>query len=77
MRNLYQVKDCVYQMMENVQEIYRGKSGQISESRRLEADHLFATGKADKALLMYTHSIIRAPNAGISVLLKEAPAPQE
>ena len=58
------MKDQVYQMMDNVQEIFRAKSARMSNSRRLEAEHLHKIGKIDKALTMYTQSIIRAPAAG-------------
>lgn len=51
-------------MMGNVQEVYRGKSAKMSQQRRLEADRLYQDGKTDKALLMYTQSVVKAPTAG-------------
>lgn len=53
------------QTLENVQEIYRGKSARLSQQRRQEAEQLYKTKKSlDKSLLMYTQSVIRAPVAG-------------
>lgn len=51
-------------MAENVREVYRGKSATVSKQRRLEAERLYEMGKTDKALLMFTQSVVKAPSAG-------------
>lgn len=50
-------------MMDNVQEIFRTKSAAMSRLRRQEAEHLHKAGKIDKALLLFTQSVVRAPIA--------------
>lgn len=59
------IKDQVYQMMDNVQEIFRTKSAAMSRLRRQEAEHLHKAGKIDKALLLFTQSVVRAPIANV------------
>lgn len=63
-RVLLQVRSHVVQMSNNVQEIYRGKTAHMSKQQRDEAEHLRKKEKLDKALLLYTQSIIKAPTTG-------------
>lgn len=58
------MKDLVRHMMDNVCQVYRGKSATVSKQRRLEAEHLYSNGEPDRALLMFTQSVVKAPSAG-------------
>lgn len=56
-------------MMNNVQEVYRGKSAKLAKYKRVEADQLYAKGNFERALMLYTQSVIRAPVAGMYLQL--------
>ncbi|XP_065226912.1 SET and MYND domain-containing protein 4-like [Planococcus citri] len=57
------VRNEMLQTLENIQEVYRGKSARLAMQRRQEAEHFFKRGNLEKALLLYTQSVIRAPAA--------------
>lgn len=48
----------------NVQEIYRRKSAEVSEVKRLEAEKAFKEGDLQRALLLFSQSVLRAPRVG-------------
>lgn len=45
----------------NVQELYRKKSGKAAMEARLEGDKALKTGDFKKAVMLYSQSIIKAP----------------
>ncbi|KAJ8956664.1 hypothetical protein NQ318_014018 [Aromia moschata] len=67
--NYERTKQPVTEVLSNVQEIYRRKNLDVSESKRLEAENLFKAGDAKKALLYYSQSVLRAPKTGPSLSL--------
>lgn len=58
------IRNYVLETLDNVQEVFRGKSTRLSQQRRQEAEHLYGNKKLEKSLLLYTQSVIRAPVAG-------------
>ncbi|XP_046669354.1 SET and MYND domain-containing protein 4-like [Homalodisca vitripennis] len=59
---LYEV---VHGVLHNVQEMFRGKAAQLSQLRRVDGDKAARGGKYERALLLFTQSIIRAPGPGV------------
>ncbi|XP_050298897.1 SET and MYND domain-containing protein 4 [Anthonomus grandis grandis] len=64
-RCIYQsneIKDHVQNFLSNVKEVYRPKDAEFSQKRRLEADELMAQNDFKHALMLYSQSVLRAPN---------------
>ncbi|XP_018566121.1 SET and MYND domain-containing protein 4-like isoform X2 [Anoplophora glabripennis] len=60
-------------VLSNVQEIYRRKSAEVSEAKRLEAEKATKEGDLQKALLLYSQSVLRAPKTGLYTKMEASP----
>ncbi|KAF2893355.1 hypothetical protein ILUMI_12818 [Ignelater luminosus] len=58
------VKDAICETLLHVQEIYRKKSAEVSQKRRLQAEELLQKKEYAKALILGSQSILRAPPTG-------------
>lgn len=58
------VKDIVADTLAKVQPLFRDKDAEISRRRRLEGYQLAAVGEHDKALLLFSQAVLRAPQPG-------------
>ncbi|XP_024867272.1 SET and MYND domain-containing protein 4 isoform X1 [Temnothorax curvispinosus] len=58
------VKDVVADTLAKVKPLFRDKDAEISRRRRLEGYQLGAVGEHDKALLLFSQAVLRAPQPG-------------
>ncbi|KYN10733.1 SET and MYND domain-containing protein 4 [Trachymyrmex cornetzi] len=58
------VKDVVTDTLAKVKLLFRDKDAEISKRRRLEGYQLAAVGEHDKALLLFSQAVLRAPQPG-------------
>ncbi|XP_011685059.1 PREDICTED: SET and MYND domain-containing protein 4-like [Wasmannia auropunctata] len=58
------VKDVVADTLAKVKPLYRDKDAEISRRRRLEGYQLAAVGEHDRALLLLSQAVLRAPQPG-------------
>ncbi|KAI4457273.1 set and mynd domain-containing protein 4 [Holotrichia oblita] len=58
------LKTVVFDTLSRVQEIYRQKSADVSQSRRRLAEQALKNGEIQKALILYSQSILRSPPTG-------------
>lgn len=58
------VKDVVADTLAKVKLLFRDKDAEISRRRRLEGYQLAAVGEYDKALLLFSQAVLRAPLPG-------------
>lgn len=58
------VKDVVADTLAKVKPLFRDKDAEISRHRRLEGYQLAAVGEHDKALLLFSQAVLRAPQPG-------------
>lgn len=58
------VKDIVADTLAKVKPLFRDKDAEISRRRRLEGYQLAAIGEHDKALLLFSQAVLRAPQPG-------------
>ncbi|KAM0733655.1 hypothetical protein ACS0PU_012020 [Formica fusca] len=55
------IRDVVVDTLSRVKPLYRDKDADISKRRRLEGYQLAAIGQYDKALLLFSQAVLRAP----------------
>jgi hypothetical protein len=60
----HELGECVHGVLQNVQELYRKKSGPQSALKRQEAERYLGAGDPRHALLLCNHAIMRAPPTG-------------
>ncbi|XP_028048905.1 SET and MYND domain-containing protein 4 isoform X3 [Monomorium pharaonis] len=58
------VKDAVADTLANVKPLFRDKDAEISRRKRLEGYQLAAVGEHEKALLLFSQAVLRAPQPG-------------
>lgn len=58
------VKDVVADTLAKVKPLFRDKDAEISRRRRHEGYQLAAVGEHDKALLLFSQAVLRAPQSG-------------
>lgn len=58
------IRDVVADTLARVKPLYRDKDAEISRRRRLEGYQLAAVGQYDKALLLFSQAVLRAPRPG-------------
>ncbi|KYM93842.1 SET and MYND domain-containing protein 4 [Cyphomyrmex costatus] len=58
------IKDVVTDTLAKVKLLFRDKDAEISKRRRLEGYQLAAVGEHDKALLLFSQAVLRAPQPG-------------
>ncbi|KYQ47104.1 SET and MYND domain-containing protein 4 [Trachymyrmex zeteki] len=58
------VKDVVTDTLAKVKLLFRDKDAEVSKRRRLEGYQLAAVGEHDKALLLFSQAVLRAPQPG-------------
>lgn len=58
------VRDVVVDALAKVQPLFRDKDAEISRRRRLEGYQLAAVGQYEKALLLLSQAVLRAPRPG-------------
>lgn len=58
------VKDVVADTLAKVKPLFRDKDAEISRRRRLEGYQLAAVGEHNKALLLFSQAVLRAPQPG-------------
>lgn len=59
------VRDVVVDTLAKVKVLFRDKDAEISRRKRLEGYQLAAVGQHDKALLLFSQAVLRAPQPGI------------
>ncbi|CAH0564117.1 unnamed protein product [Brassicogethes aeneus] len=64
-----ETRDTVLGVLSNVQEIYRKKSLEISVAKRIEAENAAKNNDMQKSLILFSQSILRAPNKGDALVL--------
>ena len=60
----HELGDCVYRVLQNVQELYRQKSAWLSSQKRQEAERYLGAGDPQHALPLCNHAVIRSPPTG-------------
>ncbi|XP_014481256.1 PREDICTED: uncharacterized protein LOC106747844 [Dinoponera quadriceps] len=60
------LRDVVADTLAKVKLLFRDKDAEISRRRRLEGYQLAAVGQYDKALLLFSQAVLRAPQSGKS-----------
>jgi len=60
----HELGDCVHGVLQNVQELYRQKSGSLSAQKRQEAERYLGAGDPRHALQLCNHAVTRAPPTG-------------
>lgn len=65
------IRDVVVDTLARVKTLYRDKDADISKRRRLEGYQLAAIGQYDKALLLFSQAVLRAPQLGRLQMLVE------
>jgi len=58
------IRDVVVDTLAKVKPLYRDKDAEISRRRRLEGYQHAAVGQYDKALLLLSQAVLRAPQSG-------------
>lgn len=58
------VRDVVADALAKVSPLFRDKDADISRRRRLEGHQLAAVGQYEKALLLFSQAVLRAPQPG-------------
>lgn len=58
------IRDVVLDTLAKVKLLYRDKDTEISKRRRLEGYQLSAVGQYEKALLLFSQAVLRAPQPG-------------
>jgi len=58
------IRDVVVDTLAKVKPLYRDKDAEISRCRRLEGHQHAAVGQYDKALLLLSQAVLRAPQSG-------------
>lgn len=58
------IRDVVVDTLAKVKPLFRDKDADISKRRRLEGYQLAAVGQYDKALLLFSQAVLRAPQLG-------------
>ncbi|XP_075212677.1 protein-lysine N-methyltransferase SMYD4-like [Lycorma delicatula] len=56
--------EAVHGPLQNIQTLFRSKSGRIAQQRRIEGQRTAEKGKYERALQLLSQSVIRAPRAG-------------
>ncbi|KAJ8968518.1 hypothetical protein NQ317_004394 [Molorchus minor] len=73
--NFEKTRQPLIDVLSNVQEIYRRKNAEMSQKARFDAERILKEGKMQKALLLYSQSVLRAPAGqiarGILITLNE------
>ncbi|XP_032669755.1 uncharacterized protein LOC116843453 isoform X2 [Odontomachus brunneus] len=65
------IRDIVVDTLAKVKILFRDKDAEISRRRRLEGYQLAAVGQYDKALLLFSQAVLRAPQPGKSKALDQ------
>ncbi|XP_078050736.1 protein-lysine N-methyltransferase SMYD4 isoform X2 [Augochlora pura] len=58
------IKDAVTETLDRTKMLYRAKDAEASRTRRLEAFEAAARGEREKAVLLFSQAVLRAPTTG-------------
>ncbi|EZA60928.1 SET and MYND domain-containing protein [Ooceraea biroi] len=66
------IRDVVVGTLAKVKPLYRDKDAEISKRRRLEGYQHIAIGQYEKALLLFSQAVLRAPQSGKNMTLDQS-----